>query len=98
MSQLNPNPYPVIQGIDGLPLDDGYVYIGTADLDPATNPKTVYWDVAQTLPVVQPIRTALGRIWNGGSIAAVYLTGNYSLRVLDKNGAQVFINLNVTPF
>lgn len=98
MSQVNPNPYPVIQGLDGLPLDLGYVYIGTENLDPRGSPKTVYWDVAQTIPVTQPIRTSAGRIFNVGSVAALYVTGNYSICVLDKNGAQVFLNLSVAPF
>lgn len=96
MSKININPYDTLTGIDGLPLDQGYIYIGVANLDPRTNPLTVYWDAAMTQPINQPIRTANGRVWNAGSIALVYAAANYSLQVLDKNQAQVLVNLNVT--
>lgn len=95
MSKININPYDTLTGIDGLPLDQGYIYIGVANLDPRTNPLTVYWDAAMTQPVNQPIRTANGRVWNAGSIALIYASANYSLQVLDKNQAQVLVNLNI---
>lgn len=95
MSKININPYDTLTGLDGLPLDQGYIYIGLPNLNPATNPQTVYWDQAQTMPVNQPIRTANGRVWNAGSPALIYAAGNYSVQVLDKNQAQVVIALNV---
>lgn len=97
MSTINLNPYPIAFDSNGLPLDEGYIYIGLPDLDPSANPKSVYWDVLQTLPAEQPLRTVNGRIYNAGSPAILYITGNYSIRVLDKNANQVFIALNVTP-
>lgn len=97
MSIVNTNPYPVVFGLDGAPVEDGYIYIGEPNLDPQANPKAVYWDVLQTLEAEQPLRTLSGRVWRAGSIALLYITGNYSIRVLDKNGAQILINLNIAP-
>lgn len=98
MSSLNINPLPFVTGLDGQPLNSGSVYIGQPNLDPQANPKTVYWDAAQTLPAAQPLTTLYGRIWNAGTPAMLYTTGNYSIRVLDKNGQQQFLALNVAGF
>ena len=50
MSALSINPpYPVFPDIDGQPLEDGYIWIGTAGLNPISNPIVVYWDVALSL-------------------------------------------------
>ena len=46
--------YPSYRDLTGAPLDDGYIYIGTAGADAQTNPLTAYWDKALTIPVVQP--------------------------------------------
>lgn len=97
MSMVNLNPYPVIPDLQGDPLDQGYIYIGLPDTNPESTPQDVFWDAALTRVAAQPIRTTMGRVWNQGSPAALYITGTYSIRVLDKNGAQVFINLNVSP-
>lgn len=98
MSIVNVNPFPVVNNVDGTPLDQGYLYFGQPNLDPQANIKTVYWDAGFLFPADQPIRTAGGRVFNQGSIAALYVNGNYSMRCLDSNGQQVFINMNVTPF
>jgi hypothetical protein len=42
-------PYPAFADADGQPLEDGYIWIGTVNLNPITNPITVYWDAALTL-------------------------------------------------
>lgn len=97
MSLVNLNPFPVIPDLDGEPLNDGYIYIGLPDNNPQTAPKTVYWDAAQALPVTQPIRTTLGRVWNQASPAQLFITGNYSIRVLNANGEQVYLSLNTAP-
>lgn len=76
---------------DGSPLDNGFVYVGTANLNPETNPVAVYFDDARTIPAAQPLRTSNGYIVRNGSPARVYMTGeNFSLTVRDKNGALVF--------
>jgi len=87
------SPYKIFTDIDGQPLDDGYVYIGTAGLNPQTNPITVYSDPALTLAVAQPIRTNGGYPVLAGTPARLYTPGDYSITVLNKNGTLVFTSL-----
>lgn len=67
--------------VSGAPLDAGYVYIGEAGGNPETAPVAVYWDEDMTQPAAQPLRTSRGFIARGGSPAAVYVSGDYSLTV-----------------
>jgi len=91
MSALSIQPtYPIFTDIDGQPLEDGYVWIGTANLDPQTNPINVYWDAALTLPAGQPIRTLAGYPSNSGTPARLYVNSDYSIRVMNKNGSVVY--------
>ena len=60
-------PFPIFNDIDGDPLDAGYIYIGTANLDPVTNPISVYFDEALTVPAAQPVQ---GQVWVRGLAAA----------------------------
>jgi hypothetical protein len=83
-------PFPIFTGIDGQPLENGYVWIGVANLDPEGNPIAVYWDEALTIPAPQPIRTVSGYPARAGSPARLYVNSNYSIRVLDKNGTLVY--------
>ena len=91
MSALSIQPtYPIFTDIDGQPLEDGYVWIGTANLDPQGNPINVYWDAALTLPAAQPIRTLAGYPANSGTPARLYVNSDYSIRVMNKNGSMVY--------
>jgi len=91
MSALSIQPtYPIFTDIDGQPLEGGYVWIGTANLDPQTNPINVYWDAALTLPAAQPIRTLAGYPANSGTPARLYVNSDYSIRVMNKNGSTVY--------
>ena len=84
-------PFPLITDIDGQPLEDGYIWIGAANLPPIGNPITVYWDAALTQPAVQPIRTQGGYPVYQGTPARIYINGtNYSIRVMNKNGLTVY--------
>lgn len=84
-------PFPIFNDIDGDPLDAGYIYIGTANLDPVTNPISVYFDEALTIPASQPIRTLNGFPSNSGSPARLYISADdYSITVKNKNGSQVY--------
>lgn len=75
---------------DGSPLDNGFVYVGTANLNPETDPVTVYFDRALTIPAAQPLRTSNGYIVRNGSPARIYTSGeNFSMTVRDKNGVLV---------
>ena len=83
-------PFPIITDIDGQPLEDGYIYIGVANLPPIGNPITVYWDAALTLAAAQPIRTIGGYPMNSGTPARLYVNSNYSILVQNKNGSTVY--------
>ena len=91
MSALSIQPtYPIFTDIDGQPLEAGYVWIGTANLDPQTNPINVYWDAALTIPAAQPIRTLAGYPANNGTPARLYVNSDYSIRVMNRNGSTVY--------
>jgi hypothetical protein len=83
-------PYEVFSDIDGQPLENGYIWLGVAGLDPQANPVSVYWDAALSIAAVQPIRTIAGYPANSGTPASLYVSGDYSIRVQNKNGAAVY--------
>ena len=82
--------YPIFTDIDGQPLDNGYIWIGTANLNPITNPTNVYWDAALTQLATQPIRTLGGYPSRSGTPARLYTNGNYSIQVQNRNGSVVY--------
>jgi hypothetical protein len=84
-------PFPVFQDRDGQPLDNGYVYIGVANLDAQTNPVQVYFDEALTITAAQPIRTINGYVSNAGTPAQLYVNAvNFSIKLLDAKGTFVY--------
>ena len=87
-------PYPAFAGADGQPLDDGYIWIGTANLSPQVNQIAVYWDSALAIPAVQPIRTSGGYPVYQGTPARFYTSSDYSIQVLDAKGSVVYTSLN----
>lgn len=90
------NPVQLFSGLDGNPLDGGYIYIGQPNTNPATNPVTVYADAAQTIPMLQPLRTTQGYITLNGTTLPVFVAaGSYSMLVLDKKGCVVISLPNV---
>ena len=91
MSALSIQPtYPIFTETDGQPLEDGYIWIGQANLDPEGNQIAVFWDAALTQPAGQPIRTINGYPSNSGTPARLYVNGDYSIRVMNKNGSVVY--------
>jgi hypothetical protein len=91
MSALSIQPtFPIFTDIDGQPLDSGYVFIGTANLNPIGNPINVFFDAALTQPAVQPIRTISGYPSNAGTPARLYVNSDYSIQVQNKNGTLVY--------
>lgn len=88
LTQLAP-PYPIFTDKSGSPLDNGYLYFGTANLNPETNPITVYYDSAFTQPAAQPLRTSNGYVMRNGSPAIIYANSQFSVTVRDKNRAMV---------
>lgn len=90
-------PYPLFYDADGVPLEDGYIYIGAAGLNPETNPQAVYWDAALTIPATQPIRTLNGYPVNGSTPSMIYTsTTDFSLTVKTKASVTVYSTLNNT--
>ncbi len=88
-------PYTVWPDVDGEPLEDGYIYIGAAGLNPETNPISVFFDANLTIPAAQPLRTIGGFISNSGSPANVFTSLlKASITVRNKNGTLVYTNLN----
>ncbi len=84
------SPYPLFTDDDGVALEDGYIYIGTANLDPVANPIAVYFNQSLTLLASQPIRTSGGYPVYNGSPARLFANSDYSIRVLDKTSSLVF--------
>lgn len=95
MSYIITSPFPSFNDTDGSPLNNGYVYVGSANLNPVTDPIPVYWDEALTQPAAQPIRTINGYLSRNGSPGRIYTAFvTYSLRVTNNKGALVFSDLN----
>ena len=84
-------PFPVFTDADGQPLDNGSVYIGTANTDAVTNPISVYWDEALTIPAAQPIKTTGGYLYYQGTPTNVYVNADdFSITVQDSKGNLVY--------
>ena len=91
-------PYPAFADADGQPLDDGYIWIGTVNVNPITNPISVYWNSALTISAVQPIRTSGGYPVYQGAPSRIYAASDYSIQVQNKNGTVVYTSLNDNAF
>jgi len=91
-------PYPAFADADGQPLEDGYIWIGTVNLNPITNPIVAYWDDALTITAVQPIRTSGGYPVYQGTPSRIYASTDYSIQVQNKNGTVVYTSLNGNAF
>jgi len=91
------SPFQQIFDTDGSPLDNGYIYIGTANANPEVSPISLWWDDAGTIPAAQPIRTQNGYIVRNGTPARVYTAqADYSLTVKNRNGVLVWTVLDAT--
>ena len=90
--------YPNYRDTTGDPLENGYIYIGTAGSDAETNPISVFWDEGGTIPASQPIRTVGGYPSYSGSPGMLYVTGSsdFSLTVRTVTGTLVYSALNNT--
>ena len=91
-------PYPAFAGADGQPLENGYIWVGTVNLNPQVDPITVYWDAALTIPAAQPIRTLNGYPVYQGTPSRFYSASDYSIQVLDSKGTVVYTSLNDNAF
>lgn len=85
------SPFPVFTGLDGMPLNNGRIYVGTAGLDPITNPVALWWDDALTIPASQPVATSGGYAVRNGSPSVFYANAaSVSVLVQDQYGVTVF--------
>jgi hypothetical protein len=90
-------PFPLFYDADGVPLEEGYIYVGVAGLNPETNPQLVYWDSALTIVAAQPIRTLNGYPSNSGTPGMIYTsTTNFSVTVKTKASVTVYSTLSNT--
>jgi len=99
MSYSIQSPYSFFSDRDGSPLQSGYLYFGVAGLPAETNPTTVYFDDALTIPAPQPIRTRNGFPYNNGTPAIIWTAADVSLTVKNSQSATVFTSLtNATTY
>jgi hypothetical protein len=91
-------PYPAFAGADGLPLENGYIWVGAVNLNPQVNQIAVYWDSALTIAAAQPIRTLNGYPVYQGTPSRFYSASDYSIQVLDSKGTVVYTSLNDNAF
>ena len=97
MTALSIQPaYPIFTDTAGQPLDNGYIWIGAANLAPQTNPISIYWDAALTQTAAQPLRTSGGYIVNSGTPAVIYADSDYSILVQNAKGSAVYSSLAAT--
>ena len=97
MSALSIQPtYPIFTETDGQPLENGYIWIGTANLDPQTNPINVYFDAALTILAPQPVRTLGGYPSRNGTPARLYVNSDYSIRVQNSKGSLIYSSPTAT--
>jgi hypothetical protein len=83
-------PYPIFTETDGQPLENGYIWLGTINLNPIVNPISAYWDAALTIAAVQPIRTLNGYPVYQGTPARIYVNSDYSIQVQNRSGSVVY--------
>lgn len=90
------NPFPLFADIDGSPLEDGFLYIGTVGLDPITNQVDVYWDKDLTDPATQPISVKSGSPVKDGIPRRIYTASEYSFVAQNKREENIYSS--VDPF
>ena len=86
------SPLPQFFNLDGAPLEQGYLYFGKINLNPETDPQTVYWDADLTTPAAQPIRTVGGVPSRFGAPAQLFIGTQFSLTIRDAAGRLVYYN------
>lgn len=91
--EINP-PFEVFTDVDGNPLEDGYIFIGLPSVDPESNPASVFFDSALSVPAAQPIRTKGGYPSNAGAPSRLYVgIPSYSFRLKNKNSFTIYSDL-----
>lgn len=84
------NPFEFFVDAAGTPLDSGYIWVGQPNKYSPSFPVVAYYDEAMTIPAAMPLRTSNGYIVRNGSPAFLYINGNYSILVQDRNHRQMY--------
>lgn len=79
----------------GRPVFEGSIYVGQPDTDPQIVSNqlqvTAVQEDGSAVPIAQPIKTGAGGVpMLNGSPIQLQVSGEYSIKVLDKYGAQVY--------
>jgi hypothetical protein len=90
--------FPSFRDRDGSPLDNGFIYFGSVNLDTLTSPIPVYWDSLLTQPALQPVRTLNGYFSRNGTISNLYCATNYSILVKNKESILVYSQSDSSEF
>ncbi len=91
MTNILTPPQLVFADIDGSPLDAGFIFIGQPNLDPISNPISIYWDEEKTDLATQPISTRNGYISRNGSPAKIYIDADIcSVLIKNANGSLIY--------
>jgi hypothetical protein len=89
------NPFPIFLDRAGRPLTGGKVYIGEAGEDPEISPVDAFYDPDLESAATQPINTIGGIMTRDGNPTPVFVDEDqYSIRVRDADGAEVFYMAN----
>lgn len=86
-------PYEVFFNSSGTPLENGKIYIGEANQNPETNAVSIYWDDGFTQAAAQPLRTINGYLSRQGSPGEIFVSGDFSITVRDKNDNLIYSKL-----
>lgn len=93
-------PYPTFFDTVGDPLEAGYIYVGQPGFEARSAPKASFFDLAMSIPtgtsIGAAVRTLGGYPARLGAATAVYVDGDFSITVTDKNDVLVFSALNRT--
>lgn len=90
-------PFVVFHDIVGQPINGGYIYVGTENVDTIANPISVYWDSEMSIPATQPIRTVNGYPARNGSPGNLYVAESaFSMIVKTSKGATAFSRASMT--
>lgn len=83
----------------GRPLANAYIYIGEPDLDPevVANQKAIYFLQEDGVEIAgaQPVRTSAGGVPTyEGSRVTIRTVGDFSIKVLNSSGSQIYYSPN----
>lgn len=91
------SPFQLFVDPSGQPIENGSVYIGPINVNPAVSQIAVYWDEAGTIPAAQPLKVSGGLFVRNGTPTRVYFGANdYSMSLYDKKNSLVYYLPSVT--